>query len=81
MGLPWWSSGYESACQSRGPGFSLQSVKVACTTEQLNPCTTTPEGHTPRACAPQQEKPPQRAARTSQGRIDPHVPQLEKAHA
>ena len=38
------------------------------------------EAHVPRACAPQQEKPLQREARTLQPRVAFHSPQLEKAH-
>ena len=38
--------------------------------EQLTPCATTTEARAPKACAPQQEKPPQREA---------HALQLEKA--
>ena len=34
-------------------------------------CTTTTEAHAPRACAPQQEKPPQWEARAPQRRVAP----------
>ena len=38
---------------SPGPGRSHVPA------EQLSPCATTTEARVPRACAPQQEKPPQ----------------------
>ena len=37
MGLPWWCSGLESACQCRGHGFEPQSRKIPHATEQLKP--------------------------------------------
>ena len=40
-------------------------------TEQLSPCATTTEACAPRARALQQEKPPQREARTLQRRVAP----------
>ena len=42
-GLPWWRSGYESACQCRGHGFELWSGKIPHASEQLNPRATTTE--------------------------------------
>ena len=36
-----------------------------------SPRATATEGHVPRACAPQQEKPPQREARSPQRRVAP----------
>ena len=43
LGLPWWSSGWESACQCRGRGFDPWSGKIPHTEEQLNSCATTSE--------------------------------------
>ena len=37
----------------------------------LSPCATTTEARMPRACAPQQEKPPQWEARAPQRRVAP----------
>ena len=34
-GLPWWRSGWESACQCRGHGFEPWSGKIPHTAEQL----------------------------------------------
>ena len=42
-GLPWWYSGWESACQCRVPGLDHWSMKVPHATEQLSPSTTTTE--------------------------------------
>ena len=36
-GLPWWHSGWESACQCRGHGFEPWSGKIPHATEQLGP--------------------------------------------
>ena len=36
-GLPWWRSGWESACQCRGPGFEPWSGKIPHAAEQLGP--------------------------------------------
>ena len=105
-GLPWWCSGWESACQCRGHGFEPWSGKIPHATEQLSLCATTTEpvlwspwatttearepqllksmSHnywspwattteacSPRARAPQQEKPPRREALAPQQRIAP----------
>ena len=43
MGLPWWRSGWESACQCRGPGFKPWSGKIPHAAEQLGPWATTTE--------------------------------------
>ena len=37
VGLPWWRSGLESACQCRGHGFEPWSGKIPHATEQLGP--------------------------------------------
>ena len=43
MGLPWWRSGWESACQCRGHGFEPWSGGIPHAAEQLSPCATTTE--------------------------------------
>ena len=43
MGLPWWSRGQESACQSRGHRFDPWSRKIPRAKGQLSPCTTITE--------------------------------------
>ena len=42
-GLPWWHSGWESACQCRGHGFEPWSGKIPYATERLGLCTATAE--------------------------------------
>ena len=42
-GLPWWRSGWESACQCRGHGFEPWSGKIPHAAEQLDPWATTTE--------------------------------------
>ena len=42
-GLPWWCSGWESACQCRRHGFKPWSGKIPHAAEQLGPWTTTTE--------------------------------------
>ena len=56
-GLPWWYSGWESACQCRGHGFAPWSGRIPHAAEQLSPCATTTEACAPGARAPQREKP------------------------
>ena len=43
LGLPWWCSSWESACQCRGHGFQPWSGKIPCAAEQLGPWATTTE--------------------------------------
>ena len=43
IGLPWWRSGWGSACQCRGHGFGPWSRKIPRAAEQLSPCATTAE--------------------------------------
>ena len=43
MGLPWWYSGWESACQCRGHGFEPWSGKIPHAAEQLGPWAKTTE--------------------------------------
>ena len=62
MGLSWWRSGEESACQCRGREFDPWWRKIPHATEQLSPCTTAAELACPRACALQQERPPPQEA-------------------
>ena len=42
-GLPWWRSGWESACQCRAHGFESWSGKIPHATEQLGPWATITE--------------------------------------
>ena len=42
-GLPWWCTGWESACQCRGHGFEPRSGKIPHAAEQLGPWDTTTE--------------------------------------
>ena len=42
-GLPWWRSGWESACQCRGHGFEPWSGKIPHAAEQLGPWATITE--------------------------------------
>ena len=41
FGLPWWHSGWESACQCRGHGFEPWSGRIPHAAEQLGPWATT----------------------------------------
>ena len=43
LGLPWWRSGWESACQCRGQGFEPWSGKIPHAAEQLGPWATIAE--------------------------------------
>ena len=51
----------------------------ACVPQLLSSCTTTTEACTPKAHAPQQEKPPQWEACAPWLESGPHSPQLEKS--
>ena len=42
-GLPWWHSGWESACQCRGHGFEPWSGRIPHAAEQLGPWATSTE--------------------------------------
>ena len=42
-GLPWWRSGWESACRCRGRGFEPWSGKIPRAVERLGPWATTAE--------------------------------------
>ena len=52
---------------------------TASKSQRLSPHATTTEAHAPRACALQQEKPPQCEACAPQLESSPHSLQLEKA--
>ena len=43
IGLPWWRSGWESACQCRGHGFEPWSGKIPHAAERLGPWATIAE--------------------------------------
>ena len=43
FGLPWWRSGWESACQCRGHGFEPWSGRIPHAAEQLGPWATITE--------------------------------------
>ena len=43
MGLPWWCSGWESACQCRGHGLEPWPGKIPHAAEKLGPWATTTE--------------------------------------
>ena len=43
LGLPWWCSGWESACQCRGHGFEPWFRKIPHVAEQLGPWATITE--------------------------------------
>ena len=43
IGLPWWRSGWESACQCRRHGFEPWSGKIPHAAEQLSPWATIAE--------------------------------------
>ena len=43
QGLPWWRSGWESACWCRGHGFEPWAGKVPRAAERLGPWATTAE--------------------------------------
>ena len=51
MGLPWWCSGQESACQCKGHGFNLWFRKIPHVEGQLSPCNRSYWACMPRACA------------------------------
>ena len=61
--------------------FDPQPGKIPCALGQLSLCITAPEACTPRAIAPQQEKPLQWKAHTLQLECSPCSPLLEKAYS
>ena len=83
IGLPWWCSGWESACQCRGHGFEPWSRRVLHAAERLSPCATAAEtvlwiprataagARTPGARAPWRQRSPQWEAHAPQRRVAP----------
>ena len=51
LGLPWWPSGKESACQGRRHRMDPWSGMIPHASEPLSLCATATEAHEPRACA------------------------------
>ena len=80
LGLPWWRSGWESACQCRGHGFEPWSGKIPHAAEQLGPWATTTEPARWSLCSATGEAAIVRAPCTTM-KSDPLLPQLEKARA
>ena len=84
-GLPWWRSGWESACQCRGHGFEPWSGKIPHAVEQLGPWATITEPASlepvlhKRGC--DNERPTHRDEEWPllAMKSGPHLPQLEKA--
>ena len=68
-GLPWWSSGWESACQSRGHGFDTWYGKIPHAPGQLDLWHN--YWAQALACAPQQQRPPQWETRAPQLEREP----------
>ena len=92
MRASWRLSSKESTCQCRRHMFDPWAKKIPHAVEQLSPCATTIEPvlsrvrelqlwkpSSPRACALQQEKPPEWEAHTLQLESSPHSLQLEKS--
>ena len=77
IGLPWWRSGWESACQCRGHRFEPWSGKIPHAAEQLGPWATTTE---PACLEPvlRNKRGRDRGPRTAM-KSGPRSPQLEKA--
>ena len=78
-GLPWWRSGWESACRCRGHGFEPWSGRIPHAAEQLGPCTTTTEPERLEPVLRQQERPPIMKGPRTAMKSGPRSPQLEKA--
>ena len=82
MGLPWRSSGEESACQCRGHGFDPWSGKTARAEEQRSPTVPQLLSLGSRALKPQAQRPPAPQSLCSATRgaaISSLAPRLEKA--
>ena len=77
VGLPWWRTGWESACQCRGRGFEPWSGKIPHATEQLGQWATTTE---PARLEPvlRNERPRRWEARALQWRVAPARRNLRK---
>ena len=81
MGLPWWRSGWESACQCRGHRFEPWSGKIPHAAEQLGLwATTTEPAHLEPVLRNKKKAKIVRGPRTAM-KSGPHLPQLEKALA
>ena len=65
--LPWWSSGWEPACQCRGPGFNPWSGKIPHAVRQLSPCATTTEAPVPQSPCTTRNSSPLTTVRESPG--------------
>ena len=92
IGLPWWRSGWESACRCRGHGFEPWSGNIPHAAEQLGPWATTTEparlepvlrNERPRqweACAPWWRVAPARCnwRKPSHRNEDPTQPKINK---
>ena len=86
MGLSWWLSGKESACQRRRQGFEPWFGKTPHTKKQqsprttlLSPCATTAEAHVPEStCFATREASPLRSCSTAM-KSSPYFLQLEKS--
>ena len=79
-GLPWWRSGWESACQCRGHGFEPWSGRIPHAAEQLGPWATTTEPARLEPVLPTREAAIVRGPPTAM-KSGPRLPQLEKALA
>ena len=79
-GLPWWYSGWESACQCRGHEFKPWSGKIPHAAEQLGPWATTTEPARLDPVLQTREATIVRGPRTAM-KSGPRSPQLEKALA
>ena len=75
IGLPWWHSGWESACQCKGHGFEPWSGRIPHATEQLGPWATTAE---PARLEPVLHN---KRGPCTVMKSGPRLPQLEKALA
>ena len=75
LGLPWWRSGWESACQCRAHRLEPWSGKIPHAAEQLGPWATITE---PARLEPVLRN--KRGPRTAM-KSGPRLPQLEKALA
>ena len=51
VGLPWWSTGKESASLFRGHGFDPWSGKIPHATGQRSPCAAAAEPSLPTLCS------------------------------
>ena len=80
LGLLWWRSGWESACQCRGHGFEPWSGKIPHAAEQLSPCATATEPARLEPVLCKREAAIMRGPRTAM-KSGPRLPQLEKALA